>query len=303
MIKFSSMADLVKLSQTHHKKISDLMVEYEMEVSGRSREDILAMMDKNLTIMEQAAERGITEDIKSRSGLTGGDAKRIDQYMNRAQSLSGDRMLEAVKMAVATNEVNAAMGIIVATPTAGSCGVVPGCLLSVGKRLEVSRSELIGGLFAAAAIGFVIANNSFISGAAGGCQAEVGSAAAMAAGALVELAGGTAEQSSEAVAIALKNLLGLVCDPIAGLVEAPCVKRNAIGAANALVAADLALAGVTSLIPADEVIEAMFRIGKAMPSTLRETALGGLAATPTGIRLKEQIFGAKAEARAAKKEA
>jgi L-serine dehydratase len=293
MIKFNTVADLVKLAEARTGKISDVMIDYEVEVSGKSKEQVIDLMRKNLQIMKQAAERGINEEIKSRSGLTGGDAKRIHEYMAKGPTLSGDFTLNAVKLAMATNEVNAAMGVIVATPTAGSCGVVPGCLLSVGDRLGASDEDLIAALFTAAALGYVIANNAFISGAAGGCQAEVGSASAMAAGALVEMSGGTPEQAGQALAIALKNLLGLVCDPIAGLVEAPCIKRNAIGAANALVAADLAMAGVASLIPPDEVIMAMFKVGGAMPSSLRETALGGLAATPTGQRLREQVFGKK----------
>lgn len=295
MIKFNTVSDLVMLAKARNGKISDVMLDYEVEVSGRSREQVIELMNKNLQIMKQAAERGIKEDIKSRSGLTGGDAKRVHEYMQKGPSLSGDYTLNAVKLAMATNEVNAAMGVIVATPTAGSCGVVPGCLISVGERLGRSDEELIAALFTAAALGYVIANNAFISGAAGGCQAEVGSASAMAAGALVEMSGGTPEQAGQALAIALKNLLGLVCDPIAGLVEAPCIKRNAIGATNALVAADLALAGVESLIPPDEVIMAMYKVGGAMPSSLRETALGGLAATPTGQRLREQVFGKKKE--------
>lgn len=269
------------------------MIDYEADVRGVTREEVMAMMKQNLEVMKKAAERGITEDIKSRSGLTGGDAKRVREYMERQSPLSGEQTMEAVMLAMATNEVNAAMGVIVATPTAGSCGVVPGCLLSVGRRLGADDEQLTSALFTAAALGYVIANNSFISGAAGGCQAEVGSAAAMAAGAVVEMAGGTPDEAGQALAIALKNMLGLVCDPVAGLVEAPCIKRNAIGAANALVAADLAMAGVRSIIPPDEVIMAMYSIGGAMPSSLRETAEGGLAATPTGRRLQEQIFGKK----------
>lgn len=200
-------------------------------------------------------------------------------------------MLDAVSKAVATNEVNAAMGKICATPTAGSAGVVPGVLFGLKPRLEPSRKDMLNFLLTSGAFGFVVANNASISGAAGGCQAEVGSAAAMAAGATVELAGGTPQQSAEAFAICLKNMLGLVCDPVAGLVEVPCVKRNAAGASNAIVSADMALAGVTSRIPTDEVIEAMYKIGQTMPSALRETGRGGLAGTPTGQRLKQEIFG------------
>ena len=185
-------------------------------------------------------------------------------------------ILDAVSKAVATNEVNAAMGTICATPTAGSAGIVPGTLFAVKNKLNPTREQMINYLFTSGAFGFVVANNASISGAAGGCQAETGSAASMAAAAIVEMAGGTPQQSAEAFSIAMKNMLGLVCDPVAGLVEVPCVKRNAMGAAKALVAADMALAGVVSRIPRDEVIDAMHRIGQSMPSALRETAKGGL---------------------------
>lgn len=183
------------------------------------------------------------------------------------------------------------MGTICATPTAGSAGVVPGTLFAVKNKLNPTKEQMIRYLFTSGAFGFVVANNASISGAAGGCQAEVGSAAAMAAAAIVEMAGGTPQQSAHAFSISLKNMLGLVCDPVAGLVEVPCVKRNAMGAANAIVAADMALAGVTSRIPTDEVIDAMYRIGRTMPSALRETGQGGLAATPTGRALEAKIFG------------
>jgi len=207
--------------------------------------------------------------------------------------LSGPTLLNAVSMSVAVNEVNAAMGTIVATPTAGACGIVPGTLFAVSQKLNPTREEMVNYLFTAGAIGYCIANNAFISGAAGGCQAEVGSATAMAAAAIVEMAGGTPEQSAQAVAIALKNMLGLVCDPVAGLVEVPCVKRNAMGAAIATVAADMALAGIKSVIPTDEVIEAMYRIGCTMPTALKETAQGGLAATQTGRQIEAKIFGVR----------
>jgi L-serine dehydratase len=211
--------------------------------------------------------------------------------MDKGHSLSGNLILDAVSKAVATNEVNAAMGTICATPTAGSAGVVPGTLFAVKKTLNPTREQMVHYLFTAGAFGYIVANNASISGAAGGCQAEVGSASAMAAAAIVEMAGGTPEQSATAFAITLKNMLGLVCDPVAGLVEVPCVKRNAMGAANAMVAADMALAGIQSKIPCDEVIDAMHRIGQTMPSSLRETALGGLAQTKTALRLQKEIFG------------
>jgi L-serine dehydratase len=240
--------------------------------------------------MEQAIERGL-KGVQSFSGLTGGDAVLLQNYIKSGKALTGHILLDAVSKAVATNEVNAAMGTICATPTAGSAGVVPGTLFAVKEKLNPTRMEMIEFLFTSAAFGFVIANNASISGAAGGCQAEVGSASGMAAAAIVELAGGTPAQSAHAMAITLKNMLGLVCDPVAGLVEVPCVKRNAMGASNAMTAADMALAGIKSKIPCDEVINAMYLIGQSMPSALRETAEGGLAATPTGKRLEKEIFG------------
>lgn len=215
----------------------------------------------------------------------------MQKYIQSGKGLSGDFLLDAVSKAVATNEVNAAMGMICATPTAGSAGVVPGVLFAVKNKLNPTHEQMVRFLFTAGAFGFVVANNASISGAAGGCQAEVGSAAAMAAASIVEMAGGTPQQSAHAFSISLKNMLGLVCDPVAGLVEVPCVKRNAMGAANAMVAADMALAGIESRIPTDEVIDAMYRIGQTMPSALRETAQGGLAATPTGRWLEKRIFG------------
>lgn len=220
----------------------------------------------------------------------------LQNYIKKGQFLSGEIILDAVSKAVATNEVNAAMGMICATPTAGSAGVVPGTLFAVQNKLNPTRKQMIAFLFTSGAFGFVVANNASISGAAGGCQAEVGSAAGMAAAAIVEMAGGTPEQSAHAMAITLKNMLGLVCDPVAGLVEVPCVKRNAMGAANAMIAADMALAGIKSRIPCDEVIDSMYRIGQAMPTALKETARGGLAATPTGRRLEAEIFGSAAAA-------
>ncbi|MDA5107737.1 L-serine ammonia-lyase, iron-sulfur-dependent, subunit alpha [Brevibacillus thermoruber] len=294
---FRNVAELVELAESQGKKISQVMIEAEMEVSQRSREAILNDMYANLDVMEKAVRRGLTEDIRSHSGLTGGDAKKLQEYMKTKPFLSGPTLLNAVSMSVAVNEVNAAMGTIVATPTAGACGIVPGTLFAVSDRLKPSREEMVNFLFTAGAIGYCIANNAFISGAAGGCQAEVGSATAMAAAAIVEMAGGTPEQSAQAVAIALKNMLGLVCDPVAGLVEVPCVKRNAMGAAIATVAADMALAGIKSVVPTDEVIEAMYRIGCSMPTALKETAQGGLAATQTGRQIEAKIFGVRLDAK------
>ena len=287
---FKSVKELVEICETENKKIHEVMLEQEMSITGLTADEVYANMDKNLQTMENALDEGL-EGVTSTTGLTGGDAVLIKNYIASGQSLAGNTLLDAVSKAVATNEVNAAMGKICATPTAGSAGVVPGVLFGLKPRLNPSRKDMLNFLLTSGAFGFVVANNASISGAAGGCQAEVGSAAAMADGATVELAGGTPQQSAEAFAICLKNMLGLVCDPVAGLVEVPCVKRNAAGASNAIVSADMALAGVTSRIPTDEVIEAMYKIGQTMPSALRETGRGGLAGTPTGQRLKQEIFG------------
>ncbi|TDL79906.1 L-serine ammonia-lyase, iron-sulfur-dependent, subunit alpha [Peribacillus frigoritolerans] len=287
---FRNVAELIELAESKGVKIAEIMIQQEMEMTGRTRDQILSMMDQNLTVMEQAVEKGLA-GVKSHSGLTGGDAVLMQAYIQKGNFLSGEIILDAVSKAVATNEVNAAMGTICATPTAGSAGVVPGTLFAVKAKLNPSREQMIDFLFTSGAFGFVVANNASISGAAGGCQAEVGSASGMAAAAITEMAGGTPSQAAEAMAITLKNMLGLVCDPVAGLVEVPCVKRNAMGAANAMIAADMALAGITSRIPCDEVIDAMFRIGQSMPTALKETAQGGLAATPTGRELEAKIFG------------
>ncbi|WP_397537478.1 L-serine ammonia-lyase, iron-sulfur-dependent, subunit alpha [Rummeliibacillus pycnus] len=289
-VLFRNVRELVERAERENKLISEIMIEQEILMSERSREEIMEQMSRNLKVMEEAVERGL-KGVHSVTGLTGGDAVLLQKYIQSGKGLSGDFLLDAVSKAVATNEVNAAMGTICATPTAGSAGVVPGTLFAVKNKLNPTKEQMIRYLFTAGAFGFVVANNASISGAAGGCQAEVGSAAAMAAASIVEMAGGTPAQCSHAFAISLKNMLGLVCDPVAGLVEVPCVKRNAMGAANAMVAADMALAGVTSRIPTDEVIGAMFRIGQTMPVALKETAQGGLAATPTGKALEAKIFG------------
>lgn len=295
---YMSVADLVADSVAKSKPVYELMIEQEMATSNCTREEVWHTMSRNLDVMEAAVKKGATGDgVYSTTGLTGGEAVLLKKYRQKGQTLSGDTMMQAVQNAISTNEVNAAMGVVCATPTAGSTGTLPGVIFTLKDRLDLSREQMIQFLFTAGAYGMVIANNASIAGATGGCQAEVGSASAMGAAAAVEIAGGTAEQSSEALAMAISNLLGLVCDPVAGLVELPCVKRNAIGVGNALIAADMALAGCTNKIPADEVIGAMDRVGKGLPKALRETGLGGLAATPTGIRMKMKIFG-KAQTKA-----
>lgn len=286
---FRNIRGLVAQAEEKGLRISDIMLLNEMETSGRTKDEILDEMMRSWQVMKQAAEKGI-QGVTSYSGMTGMDAKRLDEYIAKGNTLTDITFLRAVNYAIATNEVNASMGIICATPTAGSCGVLPGVLLSLQKRLRKSDIDIVFALLTAGAIGYVVANNAFVSGAAGGCQAEIGSASAMAAAAAVELAGGTPRQAAHAMAIAMKNMLGLTCDPLAGLVEVPCIKRNAAGAANALTAAEMALAGIESRIPWDEVISAMYQIGLAMPLNVRETALGGLAATETGKQWKKKLW-------------
>lgn len=286
---FYTVKELVAQAE-HFDSVAALMIQTESETSGRTPEQIRALMGRNLDVMADSIAEGIA-GVKSVTGLTGGDAKRLDAYLASGRSLLGPVALAAVRNAVAVNEVNAKMGLICATPTAGSAGVVAGTLMAVREPLKLTRDQQIDYLFTAGAFGLVIANNAGIAGAEGGCQAEVGSAAAMAAAALVCAQGGTADMAAQAVAITIANLMGLVCDPVAGLVEVPCVKRNAMGAAQALTSADMALAGVRTVIPPDEVIGAMNQVGQQMPSAFKETAEGGLAVTPTGRRIRKRIFG------------
>lgn len=289
-----SVKELVEKSMSQNIPISELMIQEECATSGASRQEVWDKMKNNLETMRAAVKRGLTGDgVYSKTGLTGGEAVLIKKYRQEHKSLSGDAVMSAVQAAISTNEVNAAMGVVCATPTAGSAGTLPGILFMLGERLNLSEEQMIRFLFTAGGFGMIIANQACIAGASGGCQAEVGSASAMGAAAAVEAAGGNAEQSAQALAMAISNLLGLVCDPIAGLVELPCVKRNAIGAGNALISADMALAGCVSKIPADEVISAMDKVGRNLPESLRETGIGGLAGTPTGQKIKMQIFGQK----------
>ncbi|MET3558078.1 L-serine dehydratase [Streptococcus rupicaprae] len=288
---FYTIKELVQqANDLHGGSVAELMLATETTLTGRDRQENIAIMTRNLEVMLASVTDGLT-DSKSVSGLTGGDAAKLDRYIQSGQTLSDLTVLSAARNAMAVNEINAKMGLVCATPTAGSAGCIPAIISSATEKLNLSQEDQINFLFTAGAFGLVIANNASISGAEGGCQAEVGSAAAMGAAALVMAAGGTAYQASQAVAFVIKNMLGLICDPVAGLVEVPCVKRNAMGASFAFVAADMALAGIESKIPVDEVVNAMYQVGSALPSAFRETAEGGLAATPTGRRLAKEIFG------------
>ncbi|HCU7039294.1 TPA: L-serine ammonia-lyase, iron-sulfur-dependent, subunit alpha [Staphylococcus aureus] len=289
---FDSIRETIDYAVENNMSFADIMVKEEMELSGKSRDEVRAQMKQNLDVMRDAVIKGTTGDgVESVTGYTGHDAAKLRDYNETHHALSGYEMIDAVKGAIATNEVNAAMGIICATPTAGSSGTIPGALFKLEKTHDLTEEQMIDFLFTSALFGRVVANNASVAGATGGCQAEVGSASAMAAAAAVAIFGGSPEASGHSMALAISNLLGLVCDPVAGLVEIPCVMRNAIGSGNALISADLALAGIESRIPVDEVIEAMDKVGRNLPASLRETGLGGLAGTPTGEAIKRKIFG------------
>ena len=290
-LTYHSVEELVFAASSSGKKISQIVLEQQAEDMELSLSQVYQSMDKNFEVMLESVEGGMDKNLKSSSGLSGGSAAKMKEAVDHGRNHYGRLVATALSMALAVAEYNSSMGRIVAALTAGSCGVLPAALISVMKEYKIPRETIVMSLFTASAIGMVIARCASISGAEGGCQAEVGSASAMAAAALCEIFDGTPDMVSHSCAIALKNILGLVCDPVAGLVEVPCVKRNAMGVTNAFTASELALAGITSTIPADEVIGAMKRIGQQMSSSLKETAEGGLAATPTGCRLCRQIFG------------
>lgn len=289
-LKYDSIAGLAAAAEEAGEPISALVLRQQARQLEKSEAEVYARMRDTYAVMAACIEPGCDEQLRSASGLSGGDAFRMRRAVESGKNLTGGVLGGALYRALAVSELNAAMGRVVAAPTAGSCGILPAAVLTMQEK-GCSEHDCVMALFTASAVGMVITNNASVAGAQGGCQAECGSAAAMAAAAIVELAGGTPRQAADAVAIALKNILGLVCDPVAGLVEIPCIKRNASGVAGAFVAAELALAGIESAIPADEVIVAMKKVGDAMSPALKETAEGGLAATPTARRLYEQVFG------------
>jgi L-serine dehydratase len=283
--------ELLALAKSNNKKLSQIVLERECELTGMDAEEIRERLYESFLIMKKSSSEAMEKEVKSIGGLIGGDAKRVKDYSMNNSSLCGPTVMIAAARALSCSEVNASMGRICAAPTAGSCGIVPATITTAAEVLGSDKDSIIDGLLVAAGIGVIIQTNATVSGAEGGCQAECGAAAAMAAAGMVEMSGGTPEMSLEAASICLKNIMGLVCDPIAGLVESPCAKRNASGAVNAMISTDLALAGVTSIIPFDEVVEAMYEVGKSLPFELRETALGGIAATKTGKEIMKRIFG------------
>ena len=288
MLEYSSIAELCRAAEQAGSTISQTALADQAEQMEQPADVLYQRMADSLGVMRDAVRAGMDPELRSTSGLTGGDAAKMARYAERG-GITGTFLNRAVARAIAVSEYNAAMGKVVAAPTAGSCGILPGTIVSMLEEGLCDERAAVMALFTAGAIGMVIAQQASIAGAQGGCQAECGSASAMAAAALVELCGGTPAQSAHACAMAIKNQLGLVCDPVAGLVEVPCVNRNVMGAVNALSCAEMALSGVESAIPCDEVIDAMRAVGDALPASLRETGSGGLAATPTGRRLAERL--------------
>lgn len=279
---FKNAAELLNLCREHHMLISEVMKERECSLGETDMDMVCGRMGHVLEVMRQSAYSAVETPGRSMGGLIGGEAKKLSDHRAQGKSLCGNVLGKAISYAMGVLEVNASMGLIVAAPTAGSSGIVPGLLLALQEEYDIPDGQVSDALFNAGAIGYLAMRNATVAGAVGGCQAEVGVASAMAASAAVELMGGTPEQSLDAAGTVLMNMLGLVCDPVGGLVEYPCQNRNASGAANALIAAEIALSGVKQLIPFDEMIAAMYTVGKRMPAELRETALGGCAATPSG---------------------
>jgi len=289
MIDFESMQAIIELAEKKSISISKITLQQTAVDTGRSEEEILKQMSDNLTVMKEAAKEGCAEGLQSLSGLTSDWAFQVKSRFDRGEGFSGNFIGEIIYTALAVMQVNACMGRIVASPTAGSCGILPACLIALQNYHNLTDEQLIDGLFNASAVGIVIAKNATLAGAEGACQAECGSAAAMAASAITEVMGGTPTMCGIAAAQALKGLMGLVCDPVAGLVEEPCIIRNATSAMVAVCSAEMALAGLPSLIPIDEVIAAMDSVSKSIPASLRETAEGGLAITETGKRIAEKL--------------
>jgi L-serine ammonia-lyase (EC 4.3.1.17) len=290
-MKFNSGLDIIRFCNEKKQPLHEISLSSEIEKTGRSYGYIRDYLKHVLRVMENAVTAGINDDENHIKGkIIGNDSVLLRRRIESSKTVCGDTVAKAVAYALSTMEVNASMGKVVASPTAGSCGVLPAVLMTTKERFTLSEEKLLEGLLAANMIGTIVARNATISGAEGGCQAEVGTASAMASGAVVHMLGGTPEQVFNAAAMCFKNLLGLVCDPIAGLVESPCAKRNGMGAANALLCAEMSLAGINSIIPFDEVVEAMYRVGKAMPPSLRETSMGGLATTKTGIQINTELF-------------
>ena len=278
---FKKAAELLSLCKEYDKPISQIMMDRECEMTEKPLDEIRSRMAVSLQIMKDATKEAINQPSQSMGGLIGGESRKLSDLQSSGKNIAGNLLSKAIAYSMGVLEVNASMGLIVAAPTAGSSGVIPGILLALQEEYDFTDDQIIDALFTCSAIGYLAMLNATVAGAVGGCQAEIGVAAAMAAAAVVELMGGTPEQCTDAASTVLMNMLGLVCDPVGGLVEYPCQNRNASGASNAIVAAEISLAGIHQLIPLDEMMDIMYTVGKKLPAELRETALGGCALSPS----------------------
>ena len=278
---FKTAAELLSLCKEYDKPISQIMMDRECEMTEKPLDEIRSRMAVSLQIMKDATKEAINQPSQSMGGLIGGESRKLSDLQSSGKNIAGNLISKAIAYSMGVLEVNASMGLIVAAPTAGSSGVIPGVLLALQEEYDFTDDQIIDALFTCSAIGYLAMLNATVAGAVGGCQAEIGVAAAMAAAAVVELMGGTPEQCTDAASTVLMNMLGLVCDPVGGLVEYPCQNRNASGASNAIVAAEISLAGIHQLIPLDEMMDIMYTVGKKLPAELRETALGGCALSPS----------------------
>lgn len=278
---FKKAAELLSLCKEYDKPISQIMMDRECEMTEKPLDEIRSRMAVSLQIMKDATKEAINQPSQSMGGLIGGESRKLSDLQSSGKNIAGNLLSKAIAYSMGVLEVNASMGLIVAAPTAGSSGVIPGVLLALQEEYDFTDDQIIDALFTCSAIGYLAMLNATVAGAVGGCQAEIGVAAAMAAAAVVELMGGTPEQCTDAASTVLMNMLGLVCDPVGGLVEYPCQNRNASGASNAIVAAEISLAGIHQLIPLDEMMDIMYTVGKKLPAELRETTLGGCALSPS----------------------
>lgn len=289
-MEFKKAEEMLALCEKKGLTISEIMKMRECTQFETTEDEIIYKMQHAWEIMKDSALGPTKNAVKSMGGLIGGEAKKLNEHRVKGKSIVGSVVSKAITYSMAVLEVNASMGLIVASPTAGSSGVVPGVLLALQEEYKISDDRIIDGLFNASAIGYLAMQNATVSGAVGGCQAEIGVAAAMAASAATELMGGSPRECTDAASTVLMNMLGLICDPVLGLVEYPCQNRNASGAANALIAAEMSLSGITQMIPLDEMLECMYNVGRRLPVEFRETAKGGCATTPTACSLCNKCF-------------
>lgn len=283
--------ELLEACNKYQCRISDIILKYEHQNTARSIAEINEKMKDDFAVMKSSAKKAITTADEITPKIIQNDAEKLWKKFTKGRSLCSPMLTKAMSYALSATEVNASMGKIVTAPTAGACGVIPGALIALMEEKNLDENEIIHGLFTAAAVGLIIAQNASLAGAIGGCQSEIGSACAMASAAITEIMGGSAEMCLHASALALKSMMGLVCDPVASLVEAPCSKRNATAVMTAFGCAEMALAGIESVIPFDEVVLAMAQVGRDLPCSLKETSLGGIAITPTALKIQKELFG------------